>query len=98
MNEDLFVSWDEVTRDIGGLITKPSGYKIYADGVEVADVSGTSHTLVGFIADITALPSISVSAYNPSGEGERSEAVIPAPPDASVPEKVTGVTATIIPK
>ena len=104
MNDDLLVSWNLVGLDIGGQPANVLGYHIYdmtdlSAPVQVADeTGGTTHTLVGFVTDPTAIYPVAVAAYNAIGEGPMSTIVIPSPPSASVPGQVTGVTATIVPK
>jgi hypothetical protein len=101
MNDDLLVSWDDVLLDIGGQPANVIGYKIYdmtGSPTEVADVTASPHTLVGYISDPAAVYPIAVAAYNSAGVGPMSQTVIPSAPDQSVPEMVQGVTATIIPK
>jgi len=103
MNDDIFVSWNSVALDIGGQPANVLGYKIWdmrelTAPVQVADVVGVSHTLLGFVDDTTALYPLAVSAYNAIGDGPMSATIVAAAPSASVPEQVTGVSATIIPK
>jgi hypothetical protein len=79
------------------------GYKVFdmtnpSAPQEVADVVGLSTTLIGYVKDPTTQYPIAVSAYNAVGDGPLSATVIPGSPGPSVPERVTGITATIIPK
>ena len=101
MNDDLLVSWNEVLLDIGGQPANIIGYKIYdmtGTPTEVADVTASPHTLVGYITDPAATYPVAVAAYNSAGEGPMSATVVPNAPAQSVPEMVQGITATIIPK
>lgn len=103
MNDDLLVSWNAVSLDIGGQSANILGYKVWdmADSlvpVEVADVSVLTATLVDFVSDPNSPRPIAVSAYNAQGDGARSATVIASAPNPSVPEAVQGVTAVIIPK
>ncbi len=104
MNDDLQISWNPASLDIGGLPAQTLGYKIWnmsdpLNPAEVADVNdgSTTVTLTGFVTDPINPPPIAVSAYNSIGDGARSATVIASPPGRSVPETVTGVTAIVIP-
>ncbi len=103
MNDDLLVSWNSVALDIGGQPANVLGYKVFdmanpSAPVEVADVVGLSATLVGYVQDPATQYPIAVSAYNAIGDGPLSITVVPGAPNPSVPERVSGVTATILPK
>ena len=103
VNDDLLVSWDAQALDIGGQPSNVLGYKIYdmrSAPVEIADVAAplTSQLIVGFIGDPSLPHPVAVSAYNAVGEGEMSDVVVAGPPAASVPAKVMGVQAVIVPK
>ena len=103
MNDDILVSWLPVDLDIGGQPANVLGYKIWdmrdsAAPVQVADVTESPHTLLGFVDDTTVLYTLAVSAYNAEGDGPLSATVVAAAPSASVPAQVLGVSATITPK
>lgn len=102
MNDDIVVTWDPVTLDIGGQPANVQGYRIYDTAlppeVPIADTTDNPHTLVGYVDDPTKTYSFAVTAYNAEGEGLKSVAVVAASPSASIPEQVTGVTVTIAPK
>ena len=102
MNDDIVITWTPVVLDIGGQPANVLGYKIWdmssGTPVEAADVPSGPHTLVGYVADATLTYSFAVSAYNAQGEGLMSTTIVAALPTASIPEQVTGVTVTIIPK
>lgn len=102
MNDDLLVSWDPVGLDLGGQPANVIGYRIYdmTGGTPflLADVTSSPHTIPGHIVDPSLPYPVAVAAYNSVGEGEMSDTVVPGPPSQSVPSKVLGVTAAIIPK
>jgi len=103
MNDDILVTWDPVTLDIGGQPANVLGYRVYDTTLPeapIADVEAplVDATLVGYVDDPTKTYSFSVAAYNLVGEGPKSVAVVASPPTASIPEQVTGVTVTIVPK
>lgn len=102
MNDDILVGWTPVLLDIGGQPANTLGYKIWdmsgATPVEVADVTDSPHTLVGYVDDPTRTYSFAVAAYNVQGEGPMSSTIVASAPSASIPAQVAGVTVTIIPK
>jgi len=86
--EAIALAWDAVSDAVG--------YKLYRDGVEIADVSGTSYADSG-LADGTA-HSYTVAAYDAAGNvSAASDGVTATPADLTAPNPPTNLTAADVP-